>query len=156
METAIDHQLWQRAVSFAARCHDGQYRKDGCTPYIAHPVRVAFVVRHVFGEADQTALVAALLHDVIENTTTDYDDLIEHFGQAVADAVAALTKDSRLAEQEREQAYDRQLEQAFRPGWSSWPTFTTTSAIRAATSNARSSLKSQSGRFVVQEILQSL
>jgi (p)ppGpp synthase/HD superfamily hydrolase len=112
METAIDHRLWQRAVSFAARCHEGQFRKDGCTPYVAHPVRVALVVRHVFGEADLTALVAALLHDVIEDTTTDYDDLIEQFGVAAADAVAALTKDSRLPEHEREQAYDQQLEQA--------------------------------------------
>ena len=91
-------QLWQRAVSFAAQRHEGQYRKDKVTPYFAHPVRVAFVVRHVFGEANETAVVAALLHDLIEDTTTDYDDLIEHFGKDVADCVAALTKDARLPE----------------------------------------------------------
>lgn len=107
-----DNRLWQRAASYAAQRHEGQYRKDGKTPYFAHPVRVALVVRHVFGEADQTALVAALLHDLIEDTTTDYDDLIGQFGKDVADCVAALTKDARLPENEREEAYDRQLEHA--------------------------------------------
>ena len=87
-------------------------RQDGKTPYFAHPVRVALVVRHVFESADQTALVAALLHDLIEDTTTDYDDLIEQFGQEAADAVAALTKDARLPQSQREDAYDRQLSQA--------------------------------------------
>jgi guanosine-3',5'-bis(diphosphate) 3'-pyrophosphohydrolase len=112
MGTTSADRLWQRAVSFAALRHHGQFRKDGQTPYFAHPVRVALVVRHVFESSDQTALVAALLHDLIEDTTTDYDDLIEQFGKDAADAVAALTKDARLPEGEREQAYDRQLSQA--------------------------------------------
>lgn len=103
---------WQAAVSFAAQRHLGQFRKDGQTPYFAHPVRVALVVRHLFEESDETALLAALLHDLIEDTTTDYDDLIARFGAQVADAVAALTKDARLPEAEREAAYDRQLTQA--------------------------------------------
>jgi len=103
---------WQRAVSFAARKHAGQLRKDGQTPYFAHPVRVAMVVRHVFGQADETALVAALLHDVLEDTTADYDELSEEFGRDVADAVAALSKDSRLPEEQREAEYDRQLSAA--------------------------------------------
>jgi guanosine-3',5'-bis(diphosphate) 3'-pyrophosphohydrolase len=112
MGTAVDQRLWQRAASFAAQRHEGQYRKDDQTPYFAHPVRVALVVRHVFGEADETAIVAALLHDLIEDTTTDYDDLIGHFGKEVADCVAALTKDARLPEKDREEAYDRQLAKA--------------------------------------------
>jgi Guanosine polyphosphate pyrophosphohydrolases/synthetases len=107
-----DERLWQRAVSFAAQRHQGQFRKDGKTPYFAHPVRVALVVRHVFEVSDETALLAALLHDLIEDTTTDYDDLIEHFGKEATDAVAALTKDARMPEAEREAAYDRQLSQA--------------------------------------------
>jgi guanosine-3',5'-bis(diphosphate) 3'-pyrophosphohydrolase len=102
-------RLWQQAASFAARQHQGQLRKDGRTPYFAHPVRVALTVRHVFGVDDETALAAALLHDLIEDTTTDYDDLLEMFGKDVADTVAALTKDSRLPEEQREAAYDRQL-----------------------------------------------
>jgi guanosine-3',5'-bis(diphosphate) 3'-pyrophosphohydrolase len=100
---------WQQAASFAARAHDGQHRKDGVTPYVAHPYRVAMTVRHVFGIDDEVALVAALLHDTIEDTTTDYDELLETFGREVADAVAALSKDMRLPEHLREPAYDKQL-----------------------------------------------
>jgi guanosine-3',5'-bis(diphosphate) 3'-pyrophosphohydrolase len=100
---------WQKAVSFAARKHQGQLRKDDQTPYFAHPVRVAFIVRHLFNVADEVALQAALLHDTIEDTTTDYDDILEQFSLPVADAVAALTKDARLAHDEREAAYDAGL-----------------------------------------------
>jgi (p)ppGpp synthase/HD superfamily hydrolase len=75
-------------------------------------VRVALTVRHVFDTDDPIALATALLHDLIEDTTTDYDDLVEEFGESVADNVAALTKDSRLAEPQREAAYDEQLMRA--------------------------------------------
>src|SRR5688572_21773059 len=111
MSKASGH-LWQQAASFAARLHQGQVRKDGKTPYIAHPFRVAMTVRDVFGVDDPVAVAAALLHDVIEDTTADYDDLQREFGAEVARVVAALTKDMRLPEQEREAAYDRQLSTA--------------------------------------------
>src|SRR5947207_14097454 len=84
------------AASFAARAHRHQLRKDNQTPYAAHPFRVCLIVRHVFGFDDPKALAAALLHDTIEDTTTDRDDLIEQFGAEVAEWVAALTKDNRL------------------------------------------------------------
>jgi guanosine-3',5'-bis(diphosphate) 3'-pyrophosphohydrolase len=93
------------AASFAARAHRHQIRKDGQTPYIAHPFRVCLIVRHVFGIDDPEFLTAALLHDTIEDTTTDYDDVEEHFGPRVANWVAALTKDMRLRDDEREAAY---------------------------------------------------
>jgi len=102
-------RLWQRAASFAARFHQGQFRKDGRTPYVAHPFRVAMTVRDVFGADDPVALAAALLHDVIEDTTADYDDVEQHFGAAVGDVVAALTKDMRRPHEVREAEYDRQL-----------------------------------------------
>jgi guanosine-3',5'-bis(diphosphate) 3'-pyrophosphohydrolase len=106
------NSVWQRAVSFAARAHDGQFRKDKLTPYVAHPFRVAMTVRHIFGTDDVTALAAAMLHDTIEDTTTDYDDLLAEFGREIADSVAALTKDMRMEEAKRELAYDRQLADA--------------------------------------------
>jgi guanosine-3',5'-bis(diphosphate) 3'-pyrophosphohydrolase len=93
------------AVAFAARAHRHQLRKDGQTPYASHPFRVCLVLRHVFGVEDTKVLTAAVLHDTIEDTTTDGDDLIEHFGPDVARWVAALTKDKRLPEEERERAY---------------------------------------------------
>lgn len=106
---ALSGPVWQMAVSFAAHAHRHQIRKDGKTPYFAHPVRVAFTVRDVFGCEDEVALAAALLHDTIEDTTTDYDDLAERFGSAIADCVAALTKNPTLPEHLREPAYDAGL-----------------------------------------------
>ena len=97
------------AVSFAARAHEGQMRKDGRTPYVSHPFRVCLVLVEVFRIADRAALIAGLLHDVLEDTTTDFDDLAERFGVETASWAAALSKDKRLPEHEREDAYLRQL-----------------------------------------------
>lgn len=99
----------QHATSFAARKHRHQTRKDGVTPYVSHVVRVAFTTRIVFGSENQTVLLAALLHDLIEDTTTDYEDIEERFGSDVAVAVAALTKNMALPEAEREAEYDARL-----------------------------------------------
>jgi guanosine-3',5'-bis(diphosphate) 3'-pyrophosphohydrolase len=100
------------AVSFAARAHDGQKRKDGRTPYVAHVVRVALIVRQAFGFDDPEMLEAALLHDTIEDTTTDFDDVAEHFSPTVASWAAALSKDKRLADEPRERAYVATLRSA--------------------------------------------
>lgn len=97
------------AVAFAAHAHRHQLRKDNKTPYVSHVMRVCLVVRHVFGFDDPRMLAAALLHDTIEDTTTDCDDIIENFGPDVARWVAALTKDMRLPDDEREEAYRRTL-----------------------------------------------
>lgn len=101
-----------RAASFAARAHAGQLRKDGATPYAAHPTRVAIIVATVFGCTDEVALCAAFLHDVIEDTGADYDDVEQGWGREVADCVAALTKDMTLPERVREPAYDQKLAEA--------------------------------------------
>src|SRR5438105_2111530 len=93
------------AVSFAARAHQGQLRKDGKTPYASHVFRVCLVLRHVFGVDDPRTLTAAVLHDTIEDTTTDFDDLEEHYGAEIARWVSLLSKDKRLPDQEREAAY---------------------------------------------------
>ncbi len=103
------YQPLLEAVAFAARAHHGQRRKDGQTPYHSHVFRVALVLREVFGVADPRVLTAALLHDTIEDTTTDFDDLEGHFGREVAGWVALLSKDKRLPDDQREEAYCRQL-----------------------------------------------
>jgi guanosine-3',5'-bis(diphosphate) 3'-pyrophosphohydrolase len=100
------------ALSFATRAHQGQTRKDGRTPYVAHVFRVCLVVRHVFGIDDPHALMAAALHDVIEDTSTDFDDLVERFGPEVAQWAATLSKDKRLPDQEREAEYVAHLTRA--------------------------------------------
>jgi guanosine-3',5'-bis(diphosphate) 3'-pyrophosphohydrolase len=100
------------AVAFAARAHRGQLRKDRETPYHSHVFRACLIVRHVFGIEDPKVLTAAVLHDTVEDTTTDHDDLSEQFGKDVADWVADLSKDKRLPEDEREASYCRTLAQA--------------------------------------------
>ena len=97
------------AAAFAARAHQHQKRKDGHTPYVSHVFRVCLVVRHVFEFDDPRMLAAALLHDTIEDTSTDCDDIVERFGPEVAAWVAALTKDMRLPHDEREAAYVKVL-----------------------------------------------
>lgn len=104
--------LWQAAASFAARAHLHQVRRDGCTPYVAHAFRVAMTVRDTFGCDDHICIAAALLHDTIEDTCTDYDELAQHFGEEVARCVAALTKNMALPEPEREAEYDARLARA--------------------------------------------
>lgn len=97
------------AASFAARAHRGQLRKDGVTPYFAHPTRVCLAIATIFGVHDVEILAAALLHDTIEDTNTDYDDLQSRFGPRVAQLVKAMTKDKRLPDLEREAEYVRQI-----------------------------------------------
>src|SRR5438105_11110404 len=100
-------QLFLEAIAFAARAHQGQLRKDGQTPYVSHVFRVCLVLREVFGVADLRVLTAAVLHDTLEDTTTDFDDLAEQFGADVAAWVAALSKDKREPHDVREEAYCR-------------------------------------------------
>ncbi len=104
--------LWRRAASFAQRKHQGQLRKDGATPYAAHPCRVALTVAALFGCDDPATLAIALLHDVLEDCDADFDELAEEFGEEVARCVAALSKDKRLPYAQRERAYDEALAQA--------------------------------------------
>ncbi len=94
----LDTSLWQQASAFAARAHRHQLRRDGRTPYYSHCARVAMTVALKFGCTNDRVLAAALLHDVVEDTDTDYDDLLKRFGPEVADLVAAMTKDMRLVE----------------------------------------------------------
>ena len=104
-------QLVVEAIRFAAQKHAGQGRKDGITPYISHPYRVMFHLLHA-GVVDPETLAAAALHDTIEDTTADFDDLVERFGATVASYVALLTKDKRMPEEEREDGYFAALTKA--------------------------------------------
>lgn len=90
-----------QAAEYAADKHRFQRRKDkAATPYINHPLSVAFRLAAA-GESDAMVLMAALLHDTIEDTNTSYDDLKEKFGIEVADVVLELTDDKHLSKEER-------------------------------------------------------
>ena len=70
-----------KAYQYGARAHDGQTRKSG-EPYIQHPVAVAQILAGMRMDGDTIA--AAILHDVIEDTETDVEELAEQFGAEVA------------------------------------------------------------------------
>jgi (p)ppGpp synthase/HD superfamily hydrolase len=112
MHPAIDFHHVQQAASFAARAHEGHVRKDDMTPYASHPFRVCLIVRQLFGFDDPRMLCAALLHDTVEDTKTDFDDLAEKFSPEVAEWVGLLTKDKRLPDTKREKAYVKALQGA--------------------------------------------
>lgn len=100
------------AEEFARWKHQHQFRRDGVTPYVEHPKAVMTILRDEFGVRDVDTLAAGLLHDTIEDTATDYDEVSERFGRRVADYVASLTKDKRLPEAKRERTYFAQLARA--------------------------------------------
>jgi len=88
------------ALVFAANCHSGQFRKDGRTPYINHPLEVMQLLAEA-GETDEDVLSAAVLHDVIEDTSTTPEEIEERFGKRVCAIVLELTDDKRLKKHER-------------------------------------------------------
>jgi guanosine-3',5'-bis(diphosphate) 3'-pyrophosphohydrolase len=77
------------ACTFAELAHLGVVRKSG-EPYIVHPIAVAEILGHM--RLDTESLIAALLHDVIEDTDISKEEIIQRFGETVADLVDGLTK----------------------------------------------------------------
>lgn len=81
--------LIERAARFAAYAHRNQTRKYTGEPYFTHPMAVAQSVQN--DNADEATIAAALLHDVLEDTETTYDELVKEFGEEVAFMVLELT-----------------------------------------------------------------
>lgn len=102
----------RRVAKFAAAKHRGQFRKDGKTPYISHPVTVANILVREGKVADPEVIAAALLHDTIKDTGTTRDELEREFGPRVAAMVAELTNDPGLHGAESKAA---QLKKKFGP-----------------------------------------
>jgi GTP diphosphokinase / guanosine-3',5'-bis(diphosphate) 3'-diphosphatase len=90
------------ATAFAARKHRDQRRKDQeASPYINHPIALADVLANEAGVRDVIVLIAALLHDTIEDTSTTAEELKNRFGAAVAVIVVQVTDDKSLPRAER-------------------------------------------------------
>jgi GTP pyrophosphokinase len=85
-----DQQNIRLAFELAVKAHDKQSRKSG-EPYILHPIEVARICVEEIG-LGPTAVVAALLHDVVEDTDVTLKDLHDQFGEKVAKMVDGLTK----------------------------------------------------------------
>jgi guanosine-3',5'-bis(diphosphate) 3'-pyrophosphohydrolase len=100
----MDPAALLRALAFAASKHRHQRRKDAhASPYINHPIAVASVLAVEAGIRDETILLAAVLHDTVEDTETTVEELREQFGDAVAQLVAELTDDKSLPKDVRKQ-----------------------------------------------------
>jgi len=85
------------AVAFGTDRHRHQRRKDeAASPYINHPIALAELLSSA-GVSDEVVLLAALLHDTVEDTATTFDELEEHFGKRVAGIVREVTDDKSLA-----------------------------------------------------------
>ncbi|MDH3382111.1 MAG: HD domain-containing protein, partial [Flavobacteriaceae bacterium] len=89
-----DKKAIRKAFDYAVEAHSNQRRKTG-EPYIYHPIAVAKIVAYEIG-LGATSIIAALLHDVVEDTKYTLDDIQENFGETVAKIVDGLTKISNL------------------------------------------------------------
>lgn len=91
----------RRAYYYAEQAHDGQRRKSG-EPYVTHPLAVASILAGM--HMDHQSLMAAMLHDVIEDTEVSRDGLEGQFGQAVTDIVDGVSKLTHLEFETRAEA----------------------------------------------------
>lgn len=83
-----------KAAQFSRIAHDGQFRKYTGAPFYTHPARVAGRVA-AHPEANEIMVVAAFLHDIVEDTDYTFDDICDTFGVDVSDLVSDLTDPTR-------------------------------------------------------------
>lgn len=94
--------LFVQALDFAARQHVAQRRKGAAgEPYINHLCEVAAILSETVGTDDAVLLIAAILHDVVEDTDATIDDVAALFGNEVAQVVAQVTDDKSLSRDAR-------------------------------------------------------
>jgi HD domain len=120
LETTRDEHVSMKellkAADFAAFKHQRQRRKGAeASPYINHPIGVAYLLADVAGVTDLNTLVAAVLHDTIEDTETTADELEEKFGPRVRDIVVELTDDKSLDKAVRKQLQIRHAPRLSQP-----------------------------------------
>ena len=102
--TDMDMGRIEAAYAMARLAHSGQLRRDG-SPYVTHCVAAADIA--VDMGLDEDSIVAALLHDVIEDTQLSYQDIVRQFGEPVANIVEGVTKLTRVQYTSKE---DEQME----------------------------------------------
>lgn len=98
------HALLLKAIGFAAEKHRHQRRKDPeASPYINHPIDLANVLLHEGGVRDTTVLIAAILHDTLEDTETTPEELGALFGGEIRDIVREVTDNKTLKRRKRKE-----------------------------------------------------
>ncbi len=88
-ESHLNRPLIQKAYEFAKKAHEGQQRLSG-DAYLTHLVGVAEILEEL--HMDSITIAAALLHDILEDTTVTYDQLKQEFGEEIANLVEGVTK----------------------------------------------------------------
>jgi len=97
-ETDSDRGQWQKAFDLAEEMHAGQTRKGSRgDPYLDHVFEVAELVYKAIGNTDINLVVAAILHDVIEDSPTTREDLTRLFNTDVSDLVVELTDEEGIS-----------------------------------------------------------
>jgi len=111
----MELSLRERALMIAAGAHRQQVRKEADTPYITHPVMVAWILdRYGF---DETVIAAALVHDVLEDTEYPEQRLEEELGTEVMAIVRAVTNDDSLSWKEKKQKYIQTVAEGGEGAW---------------------------------------
>lgn len=90
----------RKAYELASKAHEGQKRLSG-EPYIMHPLNVAIILSKL--GMDDASVIAAILHDTVEDTKMTYNDVKSAFGQTVADLVEGVTKIGKVPLQTKEE-----------------------------------------------------
>ncbi len=95
VQTGVESRLAGSALRFARRVHLGQYRKQTGEQFVEHPIAVA----ELLSEAgyDGSLIAAAYLHDVVEKTGVELDEIRERFGPGVAQLVDRLSENPEIA-----------------------------------------------------------
>jgi guanosine-3',5'-bis(diphosphate) 3'-pyrophosphohydrolase len=89
-------------IHFAAEKHRLQTRKNKeRTPYVSHPIGVAYNLMHIGDVRDTAVIIGALLHDTVEDTQTTFEEVENKFGKLVASLVREVTDDKSLAKEAR-------------------------------------------------------
>jgi (p)ppGpp synthase/HD superfamily hydrolase len=89
-ETTLDFDLIHKAIYWAKKYHDGQFRKSG-QPYYTHPLEVAYMVSEYKLKTD--VIVTAILHDIVEDTEVTAGMILDEFGRRIEEMVDRLTRD---------------------------------------------------------------
>lgn len=99
-----------RAYNYAKKKHEGQYRRSG-EPYINHPIEVALILANL--QLDVATIAAGLMHDVVEDTDTTYNQMVEMFGEEIAILVEGVTKLTNLNYENKEKSHTENLRKMF-------------------------------------------
>ena len=105
-----DCAVVEKAYKFAVKKHEGQLRESG-EPFATHPIEVAFILADM--ELDVSSIVAALLHDVVEDTDTTEEDIRREFGDTVALLVSGVTKLDKIPYTSKEEQQIENLRKMF-------------------------------------------